>query len=369
MKIAYLLGSLNRGGLETLMLDVCQNLTAYDFEAVALYRKGGILEQYFLNSKVPMKQLKVGKNIFRYLFQLRRYFIDNRVEIVHAQQSIDALLAKIACVGKKIKVVQTFHGFDYNDNKCLVDFVIHRTDRNVFVSSYQQDYYIKKYNLNQSKQRVIYNGINFDKLKTVDHKLLTPLKEELNLSSSTLLLGMVGNFNEVRDQMTVCRFLKLLNAHNIDFHFVFIGKKVVNEPYRYDHCVEFCQTNGLNHKVSFLGVRNDVPQILNQLDAFVYATDHDTFGIAVVEAIASSTPVFVNDWAVMKEITQEGKLAMLYKTKDENDLLEKFILFLQNKKNIKKQAEENAHIVREQYSIKKHIENTKLLYKELIDKP
>ncbi|KGN79128.1 hypothetical protein HW49_07085 [Porphyromonadaceae bacterium COT-184 OH4590] len=369
MKVAYLFGSLNRGGLETLMLDVCQNICKEDFNAIAFYRKGGALEQDFIKTGVPFVYLPVSKNIFKYLYKLRKSIISNKTDIVHAQQPIDAIFAQLACVGTKVKVVLTFHRFDYNDNKAIIKYIIRRTDKNIFVSNYQRQYYNEKYRLNNSKQNIIYNGINFDKLKNIDNNQSIPLREELKLPHSTLLFGMVGNFNIGRDQMTVCRFLKLLNAHNIDFHFIFIGKKVENEPYRYDHCVEFCQTNELSHTVSFLGVRNDVPQILNQLDAFVYATDHDTFGIAVVEAIASSTPVFVNDWAVMKEITQEGKLAMLYKTKDENDLLEKFILFLQNKKNIKKQAEENARIVREQYSIKKHIENTKLLYKKLIDKP
>jgi len=102
-------------------------------------------------------------------------------------------------------------------------------------------------------------------------------------------------------------------------------------PHLYDDCVNYCKQNGLEYKVLFLGSRTDIPQILDQLDAFVYATDHDTFGIAVVEAMAVGVPVFVNDWEVMKEITVDGKYATLYKTKDEKDLLREFMLFLQNK--------------------------------------
>ena len=97
----------------------------------------------------------------------------------------------------------------------------------------------------------------------------------------------------------------------------------------YDECVTYCQQNSLLDKVSFLGSRDDVPTILQQLDAFVYATDHDTFGIGVVEAMAVGIPVFVNDWEVMTEITDNGKFATLYKSKDEKDLLRHFLLFLQ----------------------------------------
>ncbi|MDO4725888.1 MAG: glycosyltransferase family 4 protein [Porphyromonadaceae bacterium] len=363
MKIAYLFGSLNRGGTETLMLDVCQSIDKDNFEAFGIYRKGGVLEQDFIKTGVPFVYLPVSKNIFKYLYKLRKSIISNKTDIVHAQQPIDAIFARLACIGTKVKVVLTFHGFDYDDNKTILKYIISRTDKNIFVSDYQRGYYCERYRLNSSKQEVIYNGVNFDKIKSVDAK-----NRPVSINSK-IKFGTVGNFVPVREQSSLCKFLNLLKKANFEFDFYFAGARSEKEPWRYDECVLYCQNNDLSDCIHFLGSRNDVPQLLAQWDAFVYSTDHDTFGIAVVEAIASSTPVFVNDWAVMKEITQEGKLATLYKTKDENDLLEKFILFLQNEEEFKQKAKESAHIVREQYSIKKHIENTKLLYKELIDKP
>jgi glycosyltransferase involved in cell wall biosynthesis len=150
----------------------------------------------------------------------------------------------------------------------------------------------------------------------------------------------------------------------IDFHFVFIGRKYENVSFLYDDCFDFCEKNKLHDKVSFLGSRNDVPSILHQLDAFLFATDHDTFGIAVVEAMAVSIPVFVNDWGVMTEITDGGKYATLYKTKDEVDLLREFMLFLQEKEPFHLKAKRAAIFVQEKYSIEKHIENLKKEYYE-----
>lgn len=366
MKVAYLLGSLNRGGTETLLLDICQNLKKTDFDATGIYRKGGVLEKDFLQSGIPFSILTPGKNILKYLWNLRKMILKNQVEVIHAQQPLDALYARIACMGMKVKLVLTFHGFDYSSDTAFNRFIIPRTDKNIFVSHYQQDYYIRKYNLKPEKQTVVYNGINFSKFENFYNQNINHnLRKELNIKDSTLLMGMVGNFNEVRDQMTVCRFLKLLNEHAVDFHFVFVGKRVETTAQRYDDCVEFCQKNNLNERVTFAGVRSDVPAILFELDAFIYSTEHDTFGIAVVEAIASGTPVFVNDWEVMNEITEDGKLAIIYKTKDENDLLQKFMLFLQQRDEYVTKAKESAEVVREKYSIQKHIENLKSVYSSL----
>ena len=51
--------------------------------------------------------------------------------------------------------------------------------------------------------------------------------------------------------------------------------------------------------------------------------------------------------------------------KDENDLLEKFMLFLQKQEEYVSRAKENAEIVRKKYSIEKHIENLKEVYLSL----
>jgi glycosyltransferase involved in cell wall biosynthesis len=251
------------------------------------------------------------------------------------------------------------------------------------VSDTQRIYYQEKYRLKAEKQKVVYNGISFEKLDvgltstlatdsmTLSHTISngkTKLHTELHLSSKTLLLGAVGNFNDVRDQLTTCRFLKLLNEKKVDFHFVFVGKKIESSLELYNDCVRYCEENDLMEVVSFLGTRNDVPQILNELDAFIYSTNHDTFGIAVIEAMAVGIPVFVNDWEVMKETTQNGKYANLYKTKDESDLLRIFMLFMDKKDSYQIKADKGAYYVCEKFNIEKHIKNLKSLYLTLKNK-
>ena len=378
MRIAYMLGSLNRGGTETLLLDVFRNAGKKKLDAIGLFRKSGVLESDFRESGLVMIKVTPGKWPMGYILRLRKLLLKNNVTIAHAQQPIDALYAWIACIRTKTKIIQTLHGYDFSENKLgnlILRFMIQRTDSNIYVSDTQRQYYQEKYHLNPDKQKVVYNGIAFDKLDGLDTLSTTKsitsdtnkstLRNELQLHFNTLLIGAVGNFNNVRDQLTTCRFLKLLNDQKIDFHFVFVGKRIERESLLYDDCLNYCSENGLYGKVTFLGSRNDVPEILQQLDAFIYSTNHDTFGIALVEAMAVGIPVFVNDWGVMLEITENGKYATIYKTKDEDDLLQQFMLFLQNKQVYQDKARQASLFVRERYSIEKHIEALKEVYERL----
>lgn len=366
MKVAYLLGSLNRGGTETLVLDVFRKASANGLNLIGIYRKkGGNLEKEFQESGVPVIFVPFGKNLFTYCRQLRKIIQQHNVHILHAQQPLDALLAWLYNHRINKKIILTVHGYDFNQSfwsAKILQFILHHTDGNFFVSESQKRYYQQKYHLNPEKQKTVYNGISFDKLDAVK----TDRTKKTN-SSELLKLGSVGNFVSGRSQIVICRFLNLLKKEGVAFDFVFAGAKSKSEPWLFDECYRYCEENNLLDNVHFLGSRSDIPEILNTLDAFIYSTDHDTFGIAVVEAMAMGIPVFVNDWEVMKEITQNGKFATLYKSRDEYDLLKKFLLFLQNREINILQAREASAYVRENFNIENHIRQLKQVY-ETVDR-
>ncbi|MDR2824091.1 MAG: glycosyltransferase family 4 protein [Prevotellaceae bacterium] len=364
MKIAYFLGALRRGGTETLLLDIFKNAQSADYQFIGIHRKDGEHKAAFYATEQKLYKLAPRFPFDpAYLFRLRKVLKIEHIAIIHAQQTLDAFYAWLATIGLKIKIIQTFHGFDnFNTKSKLLAFTAKRTDRNFFVSDYQREYYTKKYKLRPEKQQTVYNGISFEKIDSC--KKITPLFSD---NYKGLLFGSVGNFVYTRTQIVICRALKLLAEKNIDFRFVFAGLRVDSQAHLYDECVDFCRENELlNTKVFFLGGRDDVPNILKQLDAFVYSSAHDTFGIAVIEAVAAELPVFVNDWGVMHEITDNGKFATLYKTKDENDLLEKFLLFLQNKNFYNEKAKNAAEMVRKKYSIENFLANLAQEYQKLV---
>jgi len=366
LKVAYLLGSLNRGGAETLALDIFHESINSELKFICIHRKRGDLYADFKKTHVPLFQMK-PRNRFDlfYIFKLRRLLINEKINIVHSNQLIDSFISNIATLFLPIKTVLTFHGHGLNYQfllRWLRWFALRKNNLNLFVSQTQLNHYKKRYRNNSHNQMVLYNGISFSKF---DELYNTDLQKELGVEKNTLISGSVGSFSNGRDQLTICKFLLLLNQNGIKFHHLFIGAKSKPEPWLFDDCIEFCKKNKLDNKVSFLGVRNDIPSILLQLDAFIYSTVHDTFGIAVIEAIAAEIPVFVNDWEAMLEITENGKYATLYKSKDENDLFIKFSSFMENKKKYKDKAIHASKKVRERYSIEKHISQLGNIYSSL----
>jgi len=365
--IAFILGNLNRGGAETLILDVFRNAHWQDKQLLCVYRREGLMKADFLATGKPVICCPWEKgHTWMYVRQLRQLFKQHGVTHVHSQLHMDGMYAWLASIGLGIRVVNTYHGYDDLRNwkvRILSQLMMFVADDLCFVSHAQMSFYEAHYWLPKHKTHVLYNGIDFN-------QRLGNLEGEKLTSNQPWKLGMVGNFGNVRSHIVVAKAIQMLAQRGIkNFDFYFVGSRWEQEAELYDHCVAFCEQHNLNH-VHFLGARKDVPSILKQLDGFVYSTALDTFGIAIVEAIAMEVPVVVNDHEVLKEVcrTLHGdSMVRFYKTNQADDCADKIEQLLAdlstNIEQVKKSCKEYACAVREQYSIDAHLAQLETIYK------
>lgn len=361
MKVAYFLGALNIGGAEAIVRDICKEHETLPYVPICLYRKEGNLSEAMHQTGAQCIHVQ-HHNLLRYIYMLRRTILQEHIDIVHSQTPSNTLLCSLALIGTKVKVVTTFHGHSFADAPWWQRKIVYaKSQRIICVSEYEKQFYEHKWHLPQAnKLVVVHNGVDFTKLDSSGQLSV------ISGQRSAINLCMVGNFQGGRSPMVICKALNRLKETQKaqDIQFYFVGKRVEAEPWRYEECVTYCEEHQLNN-VHFLGGRNDVPDLLHQMDGFVYSTEHDTFGIAVVEAMAAGLPVIVNDWAVMKEITKNGQWATLYESENVVDCASKIIDLLQHLDEYKQKASIKAQEVRKEYSIGKHIQGLLELYKSL----
>lgn len=73
---------------------------------------------------------------------------------------------------------------------------------------------------------------------------------------------------------------------------------------------------GLEDSVSWLGLRHDVPALLAAADVFVLASDHDALPTALLEAMATRTPVVASRVGGIPEIVRDGTTGLLVPPRD-----------------------------------------------------
>jgi glycosyltransferase involved in cell wall biosynthesis len=373
----HLLDSLNRGGAETLALDVCRNARANGLDLTFAATGGGELEDDFrrsgahfvrLSRRAPLDPKLVG--------QLRRLIAEREVEVVHCHQAVEALHAYLATrgCGGRVKRVLSFHLCTSDaKNRLALKFLAPRMDTNVAVSRELLACLGEEGGFATAENfRVVYNGVAAARLQATEGASDLLLRSELKLPEGDLLLGMVGNFyaDARKDQLTVCRALSNVFRRVPRAHFAFAGGWAGDGATRiYQECVNYCREQGISNRVHFLGQRADVADILRALDIFVFSSRKDSFGVAVVEAMLAGVPSVVSDIGALLEVTNGGEYAAVFRTGDADDLARRLFELIEDRARRASLAEAARRWSAREFGIETHIANLLKLYNSLAGVP
>ncbi|HEX7175128.1 MAG TPA: glycosyltransferase [Pyrinomonadaceae bacterium] len=369
MRVLHILDSLNRGGAETLALDLCRNARAGGLELTFVATGGGDLEDDFRRSGADFirlrRELPVDLNLAASLREIVR---ERNVEVVHCHQAVEALHAYLATRGTGVKRVLSFHLCSADaKNRLALKLLAPRMDANVAVSRDLLACLGREAGFDTGRNfHVVYNGVDARRLTATAGA--HDLRGEPGLGAEDMLFGMVGNFyaDDRKDQLTVCRALPRLFDAVPRSRFVFVGATPAGSPTRaYDECVDFCRRAGLEGRVRFLGKRDDIPAVLAALDVFVLSSRADTFGVAAVEAMMAGVPAVLSDIGPLREVSNEGEYAALFRTGDAEDLARVLIELANHAEGRTRLASRAREWATQQFSIESHIAGLIQLYGRL----
>ncbi|MCD9187113.1 MAG: glycosyltransferase family 4 protein [Pyrinomonadaceae bacterium] len=369
MKILHFLDTVNRGGAETLVLDVCRNAEKSGIEIFFANAGGGALEEDFRNSDVKYFRLNRRLPFDPLLVSgLRKILRENGIDIIHTHQAVEGLHAVAAVFGLKTKVVLTHHGIVPDKKNLLATkFLLKRVAHNILVGRESKKTYERDFDFRfPEKTSVIYNGVDEMRLRPSRKNF----REEIKISNDALLIGMVGNFypEPRKDQMTLCRALPKIFNEMPNVRCVFAGKIFDGAEDKFNGCVQFCEANGIAEKVHFLGARNDIPDILAALDVFVCSSLAEGLPIAVNEAMLTQTPTLVSDIPPLLEASKNGEFSEVFKTQNAEELSEKVLNLLKNTKLREDLGNRALKFAKENFSIEAHLKNLKNLYEKILEK-
>lgn len=366
MKVLHILDSLNRGGTETLALDLCRNAAAHGLDLTFAATGSGDLETEFRASGTEFVRLDRRLPLDPALVAALRALIRARgVGVVHCHQAVETLHAYLATRGTQARLVQTLHGWipDWK-NRLAWKYLVPRVDANLTVSRDLLDWLASNNLFDTSKNfRVLYNGVDPARLRPTTGR---DARAELGLPRDALIFGMVGNFYlGVKDQLTICRALPRLFAAAPASRFVFVGGRSADAPQLFDDCVRFCREQGIGERVHFLGKRADVPEVLAALDVFAFSSLREGAPLSVIEAMLVGLPVVATDIPALREVTGGGSHALTFRAGDDEDLAAKMIELARDPARRAHMGEEAQAWAAARFSISAHIKSLIELYDSL----
>jgi glycosyltransferase involved in cell wall biosynthesis len=136
--------------------------------------------------------------------------------------------------------------------------------------------------------KIIYNAVDKSRFAfNLASRLNT--RNELGLRDEHVLIH-VGNFCYTKNQRFLMEIMQKITEKDENTVLLSVGT-----GYDADAVCEYARSLGINDKVRFLGVRDDVPALLCAADAYVFPSRFEGLSISCIEAQMSGLPCILSD--------------------------------------------------------------------------
>jgi glycosyltransferase involved in cell wall biosynthesis len=210
--------------------------------------------------------------------------------------------------------------------------------------------------------RTIYNGVDWKSFSLPFDP--EAKRKELKINSDEKVVGMVANLRPAKGYEYFIRAAAIIAESIPRVRFLIIGEEEHQLKKRVTKEVDAL---GLKDKVTLLGFREDVPELLRILDVFALSSVSEGLSIATIEAMAAGVPAVVTRSGGPQELVLDGRTGFLVPPRDEKSLAEKVLLLLRNKKLATSLGKEAQVQVRTKFGIDRMIRNYQALYQECLN--
>ena len=185
-------------------------------------------------------------------------------------------------------------------------------------------------------------------------------RRALGLPAEGALIGSVGRLDPVKGHDLLIRAFAALQARQPGARLVLIG-----EGERRGACEALARELGAAGKVSFLGWREDVAELLAELDLFVFPSRNEGMGRAAVEAMAAGLAVVATRTGGLPDVVREGRTGLLVPPDDPGALSAAIERLLSRPEERRAMGEAGRELA-QAYSAEQMCEKIEALYQRLL---
>lgn len=308
IRVLHFQGRMGKGGAETFMMNTYRNIdrTKLQFDFVIYNDFRNVRPYHEEIERLGGKVFSVPnpkKNPIAYIKAVQKLLKNEQVDIVHNEVffggGLNLWLAAKNGVNRRIA-----HSHATTDGKNSVIFGLIRKGLDRLMFKYATDYLACSteagYGLFGHDTPFVFvpNGIDLEEFQN-SKESKQESKEALNVSPDALLIGNIGRFEKQKNHTLLLDVFNETLKIQPDSELILIGEGALEGEIR-----DKISKLNISNKVHLLGIRDDIPRILNAMDVMVMPSLYEGLPISAVEAQAAGVKLVLS-----KEVSPETALS------------------------------------------------------------
>ena len=306
-KVLQLCMSDGKGGMELYVDRVIEDLKGEGWEVIGICLENTKVETYMQRNGVAYKAFKSNPAALTNVLGIRRWLIEQNVKVVHCHKSSDLRLsALLKCLMPDLNVLYTDHVGGRRPKKNPYHrFAYGKVDRVLSISQATHQRNIS--NLPVPRENVIClpHGVNINTYRPChEAEAIGAKREVLGVPKGAVVIGLPGRVTPGKGQDIWVKALLEL-APVLDFYALSIGGTDYasggTESF-YTELQAMIAGTPLAEKITFLGHRNDLTEILPVLDMVCIPSENEAFGLTIIESMACGMPIIGSNTGSLPEL-------------------------------------------------------------------
>lgn len=226
-------------------------------------------------------------------------------------------------------------------------------DRVVCVSRSDRDEAARR-GLSPGRLVVIPNGIDLGRFQALEDR-----REALGLEPTAPVVGMIGRLVPQKDPLAFVAMARRVGERLPGARFLVVGDGPLRSELEH-------RATGLADRLRFLGVRDDVPELLATLDVVVFPSLWEAQGIGLIEAMAAGRAIVATHLPAHAEAIEEGLSGLLVPRRDSAAMADAVAALLTDPERRSRLGAAARRTAEGRYRVETMIEATAALYREAL---
>jgi len=306
-RVLQIVGSMNRGGAETLIMNLFRHLNKekVKFDFIVHTNKICHYENEIINMGGKIFRLPHPRavGVFKWYSNLKNLLREQGpFDGIHCHMLFMSGMV-VLCAKQSRIPIRIAHAHNSQDSegnslhrriyRLVMKRLILRYSTHIFGCSPKVCKWMFPTHYNKDNRiKVLHNGIDLEAFEKVENciKSKEVARKKLSLPLSNVLIGHVGSFRPQKNHTFLVEIFSAIKKQVPNCCLVMVGDGPLKPKIE-----EIVKNKGLMNAVHFVGLRQDVPEILKALDLFLFPSLYEGLPLALIEAQAAGIPFVTTD--------------------------------------------------------------------------